>query len=308
MKSTSVPANDQEAIVSANTTEVARLLIKIIMLSSNQRCRLEFAALREWITRCFTMPIECPPPNGLSLNTVANVVKNLTKTSRKLVNLPFFANYCRIYPQPRSHFPARGPRKMVAILDLTSIRVGNEEYVRVNRSYGLKTLRTRHVTCKNGRVDLRFRAKGGVQREVVIEDKRLVRLVRQLKRLPGAHLFQYRDEEGAIHRVDSLQVNEYLREATGEETITAKDFRTWKASSLAAELLYEERWADTSKERKRVINQVVANVAETLGNTPAACRNSYIHPGLLVSYEAGEFGDYFQGFSANRYNQLRRQE
>jgi DNA topoisomerase-1 len=197
---------------------------------------------------------------------------------------------------------------MVAILDRTSIRVGNEEYVRANNSYGLTTLRTRHVLSRRGRIELRFRAKGGLQHKVMIEDRRIVKLMRQLKRLRGEHVFQYRDSDRAIRPVDSLQVNEYLRDASGQATITAKDFRTWKASSLAAALLYEQRGAMNLRARKRLIRQVIAQVAETLGNTPAVCRKSYIHPGLLTSFESGEFDELFKGFSVNRKRLVHRNE
>ncbi len=129
---------------------------------------------------------------------------------------------------------------LVALLDLTSIRVGNEEYVRQNDSYGLATLRTRHVTLQGNRAILRFRGKSGLRREAIVEDKRLVRLLKQLKGLRGAHVFQYVDEAGQIHPVDSMAVNEYLDERSGHH-FTAKDFRTWKASAVAAGLLYRER-------------------------------------------------------------------
>lgn len=196
---------------------------------------------------------------------------------------------------------------MVAVLDATSIRVGNEEYVRANNSYGLTTLRARHLTNVNGHVALRFRAKGGFQRDAIVEDKRLVRLLRELQRLPTALVFQYRDEAGDVHRADSIAVNDYLREATGE-AITAKDFRTWKASALAVGRLFDERRVDELGDRKRIVKKTIAAVAESLGNTPAVCRKSYIHPGLLSAYEAGEFGDLFRGFHPRRKNRFGRDE
>src|SRR5215212_10282590 len=155
---------------------------------------------------------------------------------------------------------------MVALLDLTSIRIGNEEYVRQNGSYGLATLRTRHVRIEGGRATLRFRAKAGLRREVLIEDKRLVRLLRQLKKLSGAHVFQYVDEGGQAHLADAIAVNDYLRERTGHH-FTAKDFRTWKASALATGLLYEQRSVEKLAARKRVAKSVIAAVADVLGNT-----------------------------------------
>jgi DNA topoisomerase I len=196
---------------------------------------------------------------------------------------------------------------MVAVLDATSIRVGNEEYVRANNSYGLTTLRARHVTNTNGHIELRFRAKGGIQREEVINDKRLVRLLRELRRLPNALVFQFRDEAGEICRADSSAVNDYLHEVTGQ-TITAKDFRTWKASSLAAARLFDERSVDEVRDRKKVIKTTIAAVAESLGNTPAVCRKSYIHPGLFSAYEGGDFPQLFRGFHPRRKNRFSRDE
>jgi DNA topoisomerase-1 len=196
---------------------------------------------------------------------------------------------------------------MVAVLDATSIRIGNEEYVRANNSFGLSTLRTRHVTSKNGSVELRFRAKGGFHREVVIHEKRLVRLLRQLRRLRGAHVFQYRDDTGDIRDVDAMEVNDFLRELSGHE-ITAKDFRTWKASALAAGHLYDDRDVEPLAARKEVIKRVVAEVAELLANTPAVCRKSYIHPGLFAAYEAGAFPKLFRRFTPRTARGFSREE
>lgn len=196
---------------------------------------------------------------------------------------------------------------MVAVLDATSIRIGNEEYVRANNSYGLTTLRNRHVVRKNSHVELRFRAKGGVHREAIIEDRRLVQLMRQLKELRGGHAFQYLDVDDTIHAADAAQVNDYLRETTGKP-ITAKDFRTWKASALAAALLYDERDVEPVAARKKVIRKVIAAVAETLGNTPAVCRKSYIHPGLLAAYEGGDYPRIFQRFARRRKTRTSREE
>jgi DNA topoisomerase-1 len=182
---------------------------------------------------------------------------------------------------------------MVALLDMTSIRIGNEEYVRQNNSYGIATLRTRHVTIHGRRALLRFRAKGGIRREHTVDDQRLVRLLKQLTQLKGAHVFQYVDEEGKIHRADAVAVNEYLRERTGR-SVTAKDFRTWKASSLAIGRLFAKRDAETLRARKKAIKATIAEVAEVLGNTPTVCRKYYIHAGLLQAFEKGEFSQDFR--------------
>jgi DNA topoisomerase-1 len=188
---------------------------------------------------------------------------------------------------------------LVALLDLTSIRVGNEEYVRENNSYGLATLRTRHVTIQGGRALLRFRGKSGLRREAVVEDTRLVRLLKQLKVLRGAHVFQFLDEAGQIHPVDSISVNEYLHERSGHH-FTAKDFRTWKASAVAAGILYRERCLEKLADRKRVVKKIFAACAETLGNTPTVCRKYYVHPGLIDAYLDGQLTQIFKRFHPTR--------
>jgi DNA topoisomerase-1 len=196
---------------------------------------------------------------------------------------------------------------MVALLDLTSIRVGNEEYVRQNNSYGLATLRTRHVTIRRRRAELRFRAKGGIQRQQVVNDPRLVRLLKELIRLRGAHVFQYVAADGRIRSADAIAVNEYLRERTGS-SFTAKDFRTWKASALAAGRLFQNRHCESLRARKQVTKAVIAEVAEALGNTPTVCRKYYIHSGLLQSYEQGEFCRYFVRFTPRTKQSLTSHE
>jgi DNA topoisomerase-1 len=196
---------------------------------------------------------------------------------------------------------------MVALLDLTSIRIGNEEYVRQNNSYGLATLRTRHVTIRGRRAELRFRAKGGIPRRQVVDDPRLVRLLKQLIRLRGAHVFQYLADDGKTRSADAIAVNEYLRERTGS-AFTAKDFRTWKASALAAGGLFRSGECESPHARKRVIKGTIAEVAEALGNTPTVCRNYYIHPGLLEAYEEGKFLRYFDRFVLRTRRSLSRDE
>jgi DNA topoisomerase-1 len=186
---------------------------------------------------------------------------------------------------------------MVSLLDLTSIRIGNEEYVRQNKSYGLATLRTRHLTIQGNKARLRFRAKGGFPREALIEERRLVRLLRQLKRLKGSHVFQYHDADRNIRLADAVAVNEYLRDRTGH-VFTAKDFRTWKASAMAAGYLFEHRDAETLRERKKAIKSAVAEVAAALGNTPTVCRKYYIHAALLETFEDGTFPTFFHRYRA----------
>jgi DNA topoisomerase-1 len=196
---------------------------------------------------------------------------------------------------------------IVALLDLTLIRIGNEEYVRENGSYGLATLRTRHLTIQGNRARLRFKAKSGFRREAVIEEKRLVGFLKQVKKLQGEHVFQYLDSAGQIHVADSIAVNDYLRERTGH-SFTAKDFRTWKASAMAAGMLYAEPPAEKLAMRKRVVKKVIAAVAEALANTPTVCRKYYIHPGLLDSYLAGTLAANFGRFRPSARRSLSRDE
>lgn len=196
---------------------------------------------------------------------------------------------------------------MVALLDLTSIRIGNEEYVRENGSYGLATLRTRHVTITGNQAVLRFRGKAGLRREVTVEDKRLVCFLKQVKKLRGQHVFQFVDDAGQIHVADAIAVNDYLREQSGHP-FTAKDFRTWKASALAAGILYDERELEKPAARKRVAKKAIATVADALGNTPTVCRKYYIYPALIDAYLDGQFSNIFQRFHAWRRKSLSRDE
>src|SRR5580658_4774930 len=167
---------------------------------------------------------------------------------------------------------------VAALLDVTRARIGNVEYARDNKSFGLTTLRNRHVTfVRDGRAILTFRGKGGVQHEIPIDDRRIVRIVQRCQELPGQHLFQYVADDGSRCPVDSGQVNDYLREAMGDD-FTAKDFRTWGASLHALLLLGRIPRDSAASETaiKRVIVGVVKQVAAELRNTPAVCRKSYI--------------------------------
>jgi DNA topoisomerase-1 len=192
---------------------------------------------------------------------------------------------------------------MVALMDLTSIRVGNEEYVRQNDSYGLTTLRNRHVKFAGRKAILRFRAKGGTTREAVVEEPRLVKLLKELKRLPGIHVFQYVDDDGTTHTADATTLNEYLHEKT-QAQFTAKDFRTWKASALAAGILYEHRDEEKLAVRKRRVKEAVCAVSDALGNTPTVCKTYYIHTGLLESYLDGQMPQLFGQCRPRRSNSL----
>ena len=171
----------------------------------------------------------------------------------------------------------------VRLLETTAIRVGNEEYSRQNHSYGLTTLQTRHLDLRGSRMRFRFRGKNGKYHDISLESDRLARIVRRLQELPGQDLFQYVDDDGCVQAVESADVNAYIREHSGDE-FSAKDFRTWAGTLLAARELNSVGYADTEAERKRRISKAIANVARSLGNTPAVCRASYVHPAVLDAY------------------------
>jgi DNA topoisomerase I len=175
---------------------------------------------------------------------------------------------------------------IVRLMELTFFRIGNSEYAKSNKSFGLTTLRDRHVAIEGSRIHISFRGKSGKHHETDINDRRLARIVKDCRDLPGYELFQYVDEEGERHTVGSAEVNEYLREITGEE-ITAKDFRTWAGTQLAAEALREFEAFDSEAERKRAVVRAVEKVAKHLGNTPTICRRCYIHPAVLEGYLDG---------------------
>jgi DNA topoisomerase-1 len=175
---------------------------------------------------------------------------------------------------------------VVRLLETTLIRVGNEEYARHNRSYGLTTLRNRHVAVHGATVHFAFRGKSGVKHRIDVNDRRLARIVERCRELPGYELFQYLDGDGTRRAISSEDVNEYLRGLTGED-FTAKDFRTWAGTMLAACALQEFRAFDTKAEAKRNIVRAIENVAQRLGNTKAVCRKCYVHPAVLDAYLDG---------------------
>jgi DNA topoisomerase-1 len=169
---------------------------------------------------------------------------------------------------------------IVRLLETTFIRVGNEEYVKQNGSYGLTTMRNGHAKVRGDTIQFSFKGKSGKEHCVEISDPRAARVVRRCQDLPGQELFQYSDENGEPHDVSSTDVNDYLREITGQE-FTAKDFRTWAGTLLASQFLSQYEAHSTEAQAKRAIVQTVKAVAEKLGNTPAVCRKAYIHPGVL---------------------------
>lgn len=175
---------------------------------------------------------------------------------------------------------------VVRLLDKTLIRVGNQEYARDNNSFGLTTLRTRHVKVKGADLRFTFRGKSGVEHTVALTDRRLAKIIQRVQDLPGHELFQYIDSEGSRQVVTSGDVNEYLREMT-EGEVTAKNFRTWAGTILAAQELRRLGPAETVKEAEKNIIAAIDVVAKRLGNTRAVCRKYYIHPTVLSTYRNG---------------------
>jgi DNA topoisomerase I len=175
---------------------------------------------------------------------------------------------------------------VVMLLDKTLIRVGNDEYARENRSFGLTTLRGRHVEVKGAKLHFTFRGKSGVEHAIAITDRKLARIVQQCQDLPGYELFKYIDESGKRQTISSDDVNAYLREITGRD-ITAKDFRTWAGTMLAARELFALGPAKSQREAERNMIRAIDAVAKRLGNTRAVCRKYYVHPGLVRAYLQG---------------------
>jgi len=179
---------------------------------------------------------------------------------------------------------------VVRLLEGTLIRVGNEEYARQNRSYGLTTLRNKHVEIDGSEITFEFNGKSGKQHAVGIRDRRLARVVAQIRDLPGQELFQFVDEDGARHSIGSEDVNTYLRDITGED-FTAKDFRTWAGTVLAARALDEIGTFDSDAQAKKNVVAAVESVAKKLGNTPAICRKCYVHPAVIDAYMDGSMAE-----------------
>ena len=201
---------------------------------------------------------------------------------------------------------------VVKLLETTYIRIGNEEYAEENGSFGLTTMRNKHVEVLGGVLKFSFRGKSGQNHEIKLEDKRLAKIVRRCKDIPGRALFEYIDEEGSAHGLESGDVNEYLGEISGGE-FTAKDFRTWGGTCLAANYLLcqLEQMDDTKptvRHIKKALVDVVKNVACKLGNKPATCKKYYIHPTLLESFAGGSLTSVAARFkdsrSAYQYEQM----
>ncbi|HET7624843.1 MAG TPA: DNA topoisomerase IB [Verrucomicrobiae bacterium] len=179
---------------------------------------------------------------------------------------------------------------VVRLLEVSLIRVGNEEYARQNDSFGLTTLRNKHVDVSGATMRFHFRGKSGKWHDVDIRDRRLAKIVKSCMDLPGQELFQFVDSEGQRHDLKSEDVNAYLREISGED-FTAKDFRTWAGTVLAAMALNEFQFFESRAQAKKNIVAAIQSVAKRLGNTPAVCRKCYIHPHVLDSYLDGTLGE-----------------
>jgi len=175
---------------------------------------------------------------------------------------------------------------IVYLLENTLVRVGNESYARDNKSFGLTTLRDRHVKIDGGSLRFAFAGKGGKEWKLKLSDRRVAKIVRACQELPGQHLFQYVDEEGQRQKIGSADLNAYLKEISGVEA-TAKDFRTWAGTVLAAMALAEFEAFDSEAAAKRNLRQAIKLVARQLGNTPTICRKCYIHPEILAHYLEG---------------------
>jgi DNA topoisomerase-1 len=191
------------------------------------------------------------------------------------------------------HMGLRGlPREkvlatVVHLLESTLIRIGNDDYARDNKSYGLTTLKNRHAEVDGSEVRFRFTGKSGKQWSLRVRDRRIARIIRQCQDLPGQELIQYIGEDGKPQDVTSSDVNDYLREISGQD-ITAKDFRTWAGTVLAAMALREFEGFDSAAQAKRNLREAIARVAARLGNTPTICRKCYIHPDVISSYLDGD--------------------
>ncbi len=237
-------------------------------------------------------------------------------STNKFDKLPAFA---RALPRLRKRIDAdlarKGPSRdkviatAVRLLEITLIRVGNAQYAKQNRSYGLTTLHKRHLEVDGTGLTFAFKGKSGVEHSVSVRDRRLATVVKALRDLPGQQLFKYRDDDGDLCPVTSDDVNAYIRQAMGEQ-FSAKDFRTWAGTVSAARALRDTETPTSPTDAKRKITVCVKAVAGLLGNTPTVCRSSYVHPTVLELFEAGTLADTLpgsetQGFESALINLLK---
>jgi DNA topoisomerase I len=216
-------------------------------------------------------------------------IRNSTKFYRLI-------DFAEILPHIREtvdkHLSKRGRTKeqvmaiIIQLLEKTLIRIGNIEYAKMNNSYGITTLRNKHVDINGSKIKFVFKGKSGKQWTVTLNDRRLARLVKQCQELPGQEVFNYIDEEGKLNTIDSSEVNEYIRGITGQD-FSAKDFRTWSGTVIAALTLYELGPPEDEKDEKKKIIKTVKTVSDELINTPSICRKYYIHPDIFTSFNDG---------------------
>lgn len=226
---------------------------------------------------------------------------NAVRSANKFDRLPAFA---KALPRLRRRVeadlarPGADREKVVAasvrLLELTLIRVGNAQYARQNRSYGLTTLHKRHLTIDGAALRFSFRGKSGVDHKVSIRDRRLAAVARSLRDLPGQTLFKYSDAGGEVHQVTSDDVNAYIREVMGDD-FSAKDFRTWAGTVSAARLLKDAEPPTSSTDARRKTTACLRTVAALLGNTAAVCRSSYVHPVVLALFASGHIAGALPG-------------
>ncbi|MFE4106242.1 DNA topoisomerase IB [Almyronema epifaneia] len=213
-------------------------------------------------------------------------VRNQAKFERML---PFGLGLSDLRSQVDQHIRQRQLSRekvlatVVKLLETTLIRVGNAEYAQENQSFGLTTLRDRHVKISGQRLQFQFRGKSGVEHEIALSDRRLAKIVKRCRDIPGYELFQYFDQAGDRQTIDSGDVNEYLQQVTGQD-FTAKEFRTWAGTVLAAQELVKLGRFESDKQAQHNVVQAVKAVAKQLGNRAATCRKYYVHPGILTAY------------------------
>jgi DNA topoisomerase-1 len=188
---------------------------------------------------------------------------------------------------------------VVKLLETTCIRVGNDEYKEKNDSYGLTTLQDHHVRVAGSKIQFRFRGKSGQEQQIFLDDPRLAKVVRKCRDIPGYELFQYYDDAGNVCDVTSSDVNDYIREITGED-FTAKDFRTWGGTGWAALILDQMGRCETQTEAKKRTVEAIKAVAHRLGNRPATCRKYYVHPAILDAYSDGSLFDSLRKFEGEQ--------
>lgn len=242
----------------------------------------------------------CPYPNG-HLQATGRDAKNrkqyryhpLWRSIRDQTKFSRMIAFSQALPDLRKRLqqdlalPGLPKQKVVAtilkLMEITRIRVGNEEYAKTNNSYGLTTLQDDHVNISGSKIQFSFRGKSGVDHDIEVRDRRLAKIVKRCQDIPGQELFQYINEDGQPQNITSTDVNDYLREVTGQD-FTAKDFRTWGGTVLAATHLVEIGRFTSQTVAKKNITQALKTVAAHLGNRPATCRKYYVHPAVLDAY------------------------